>query len=242
MPISSPPQTLPTLPTRDDLNTMVNTVDCWGTNATDGVFYFTGGGSEIFTGDVVRPVSIGFPTSGTVPAINYSTTPLVLSWFDYFALEYSFFVPDFGQAGTAVFGIGLTTGAGTPCSTTSSLATLRFARFGTTCTGTVNAGVWNVFNGPVSNQVVFNTTTNFSVNTWYRGKIEYTKSPRAMMYYVDDVPIIAEGAIGLTNIPDTQSLSVRISGSLTVDPSPVNMLVNWIRLTGELSSYSREPV
>ena len=242
MGISSPPQTLPTLPYRDNLDSLSLSRDMWGTSATDGVFYFTSGGSEIFGGDATYPATIGFPTNGTVPAINYSNSPLILSWFDYFAFEFRFFVPDFGQAGTSVFGIGLSSGGGTPCTTNLNTAQLRFARFGTNCSGTVSAGFFNVICGPVSNQVVFNTTTPFSVNTWYTGKIEYQKSPKMMLFYINDNPIISEVAIAPTNMPENVSMSVRMHGSLTIDPSPVIMQVEWLKFTYELTTNPREPV
>lgn len=240
MGISTPPQTLPTLPYRDSLDSLSLARDCWGTAATDGVFYFTSGGSETFQGDATYPATIGFPTNGTVPQINYTCTPLLLSWFDYFAMEFQFFVPDFGQAGASVFGIGLSSGGGTPCTTNLNTAQLRFGRFGTSCSGTVAAGFFNVICGPTSNQTVFNSIVPFSINTWYRGKIEYTKSPKEMWFYINDNTIHTV-PITTPNIPEDASMSVRMHGSLTIDPSPVTMQVEWLRFTYELTANPREP-
>lgn len=238
MPISSPPQTLPQVAVRDDLDVMVRALDFWGHLGTDSPFYFSGGGTESFGGDSTHPIYIGLPTSSTVPQIAYASTPLVLSWFDYFAVEFEFFVPDFADTGPGTFGIGFAS-APSVCAPNST-AMLRFSRGGTTCTGTVNPGFWNVINGPVSNSVVFNTGVPFSINTWYRAKIEYTKSPNEMVYYINDEVLIPAGIIFPVNIPDDVSLSFRMIGSLTVDASPVNFLINWVRFTGELTTTPRE--
>lgn len=237
MGITTPPQAIPSLPERADLDTQIWNNGLFASSGTSPL-WATGTSNTSYGQQDTQLGCITSLSNVTAAGVAVNVQPFVCAWFETVDIEWYWYLPTpFGDGAASAYSAGLTSvSGGSPCSS-GRLMQIQFASGGTLCTGTLQSGFWAVFTGRVSNNTRFVTTTPFTLGTWNKCNIIYNKNPKTLDYYVNDVPIVSQ-ITNINLIPDEDALNFGLSYSGALTNTASMMLIDYVKIT--TTSATRE--